>query len=760
MKHSNDTHRSPTVAARASEGPDDQFQLVRRRSLDLAEPLSVEDQCIQSMPDASPTKWHLAHTTWFFETFILKSLAESYEEYHPRYSFLFNSYYEQVGPRHERRERGLLSRPPLADIIAYRTHVENALASFLRAGGGERPGAAELIELGCHHEQQHQELMLTDIKHALSRNPLMPAYQSPRPRDAARTRSWDWIEHAGGLVEIGHGGDNFAFDCEGPRHKIWLEPFKLASRPVSNGEFLSFIEDHGYQRPELWLSEGWATCREHGWQAPLYWQLTADSDWQIFTLAGLRPLNPDAPVCHVSFFEADAYARWAGKRLPREAEWEVIASPLTPAGNFAGSREFHPVPARGEGLRQIYGDVWEWTASAYRPYPGFAPPVGAVSEYNGKFMSGQMVLRGGSCATPEGHVRPSYRNVFYPPDRWQFSGIRLADDSRTHGVQVPPLSEIEEGEEVPADPSTLAFLNDVVVGLSDSPKRLPPKWFYDHTGAELFEMICDLPEYYLTRTESGILKQAAPAIGEALGAGAVLVEFGSGAMSKVRLLLDRMVKPHAFVAIDISAEQLERAARSLETEYPGLRLHTVAKDFTKPIHLPNWLTTAGRRCAFFPGSTIGNFEHAEARHLLERMRQTIGDAGALLIGVDLKKDPTRLDAAYNDRAGVTARFNKNLLVRINRELGGDADLDAFEHLAAFDASKGRIEMHLKSLCQQTLTVAGHAFHFKAGETIHTENSHKYTVSEFQALAAEAGFAPTQVWTDADDLFAIHLLDAV
>lgn len=736
-----------------------QFRAVRRRTLDLAEPLSAEDQCIQSMPDVSPTKWHLAHTTWFFEEFILKALAGDYEEFDPDFGFLFNSYYEQVGPRHDRPKRGLLSRPPLHEVLRYRAHVETALERLLAEGRDAGAQLWELLELGCHHEQQHQELLLTDIKHVLSCNPLKPAYQAPRPRDASRTRTWDWIERPGGLVEIGHSGDDFAFDCEGPRHKVWLEPFKLASRPVTNGEFLAFIQDGGYERAELWLSDGWSACRRHGWDAPLYWERAADGDWRIFTLAGRRPLDPDAPVCHVSYFEADAYARWAGRRLPTEAEWEVVATPLTPAGNFAGSREYHPVPARGEGLRQVYGDVWEWTASAYRPYPGFKPAAGAVGEYNGKFMSGQMILRGGSCATPEGHVRPTYRNFFYPADRWQFTGIRLADDCPRLSVQAPPLAETEEAQDLPADPSTLAFLNDVVVGLSDTPKSLPAKWFYDETGARLFEAICDLPEYYPARTETRILEQAAPELAEALGRQPVLVEYGSGSMSKVRHLLDNFDTPYAFVAIDISGEQLKQAARDLETAYPALRVHTIAKDFTKPISLPDWLQEAGRRCAFFPGSTIGNFDPLEAGLLLKRMREAVGDGGALIIGVDLKKEKARLEAAYNDAAGVTARFNKNVLVRIKRDLAGDVDLEAFEHQAWFNETAGRIEMHLRSGSRQTLTVAGHQFHFEPGETIHTENSYKFTVSEFQALARDAGFRPARTWTDSEELFSVHLFDA-
>ncbi|MEK9722701.1 MAG: ergothioneine biosynthesis protein EgtB [Rhodospirillaceae bacterium] len=733
---------------------------VRRRTLELTEPLTPEDQCIQSMPDTSPTKWHLAHTTWFFETFILKPSLPGYAEYDPAYNFLFNSYYEQVGPRHARPQRGLLSRPPLDDVLAFRAHVDEAMDRLFAAGGLDDAGVADLIELGCHHEQQHQELMLTDIKHVFSCNPLKPAYSLPRPRDARRTRTLDWVEHPGGLVEIGFGADGFHFDCEGPRHRTWLEPFRLASRPVTNGEYLAFMEDGGYDRTELWLSDGIARVREMGWRAPLYWEPGADGVWRIFTLSGLRPIDPDAPVCHVSFYEADAYARWAGKRLPTEAEWEVVAAPLTPAGNFAGSGEHHPVPARGEGLRQVYGDVWEWTASSYRPYRGFQAAQGAVGEYNGKFMSGQMVLRGGSCVTPEGHVRPTYRNFFYPPDRWQFSGIRLAEDLAEAAVPAPDLADMPVADAPPEDPMTRAFLNDVVMGLSDTPKGLPPKWFYDDKGAALFEDICRTPEYYPTETERGILQGAAADIAGLLGPGAVLVEFGSGAMEKVRIILDALADPGAFVAVDISVEQLAEAADQLRADYPDLHVVTLAGDFTKPLALPDDLAAAGRRCAFLPGSTIGNFEPHAALGLLERLRDDAGPGGALVIGVDLQKDVGVLEAAYNDAAGVTAAFNLNLLARINRELGGDADLDGFAHRAFYNDAEGRIEMHLVSARAQTFQVGGHAFSFAEGETIHTENSYKFTPDGFEALARRAGFALAHCWTDADERFAVMLLDVV
>jgi ergothioneine biosynthesis protein EgtB len=401
---------------------------VRQDSEALAAPLTPEDQAIQSMPDVSPTKWHLAHTTWFFETFILLPLDPHYHAFDPAFAYLFNSYYEAVGPRHPRPARGLLSRPGIDRIIAYRAHVDAAIASFIeRADDAAWRAAAALLELGVQHEQQHQELILMDIKHVFSVNPLLPAYRPPLHAAGPGETPMDWADHAAGLVEIGHDGSGFAFDNETPRHRVWLDPFRLATRPVSCGDYLEFIAAGGYRRPEFWLSDGWATVTAEGWEAPLYWR-RGDAGWSIFTLCGERPLDPAEPVCHVSFYEADAFAKWAGKRLPTEAEWEVAAAGLAIEGNFADRRRFHPAAAGGTGLRQMFGEVWEWTASSYVPYPHFRAAAGAVGEYNGKFMSSQMVLRGGAAVTPKGHVRASYRNFFPPSARWVFAGLRLAED--------------------------------------------------------------------------------------------------------------------------------------------------------------------------------------------------------------------------------------------------------------------------------------------------------------------------------------------
>ncbi len=404
------------------------YLAVRAASRALAAPLSAEDCALQSMPDASPVKWHLAHTTWFFETFLLAPHASGYRVFDPAYGFLYNSYYEAIGARHPRPERGLLSRPALDEILAYRQHVDEAMLSLQ-----EREDLFPPIELGLHHEQQHQELVLTDLKHLLSRNPLRPAYEKPWPLASIEPRRRGWVAHAAGQYEIGHAGAGFAFDNEGPRHPVWLGGFKIATHPVTHGDWVEFIEDGGYERPELWLAAGWDVVRARGWQAPLYWE-KHDGRWHTFTLHGMMPVDPLTPACHVSFYEAEAFARWANERLPTEFEWEVAARESPLEGNFVESGTLHPLPlrkapARGGMPAQLFGDVWEWTRSDYGPYPGYRPAEGAVGEYNGKFMSGQYVLRGGSCATPASHIRATYRNFFPPDARWQFSGLRLARDA-------------------------------------------------------------------------------------------------------------------------------------------------------------------------------------------------------------------------------------------------------------------------------------------------------------------------------------------
>jgi ergothioneine biosynthesis protein EgtB len=416
------------------------FAQVRARSLTLAAPLSEADCQVQSMPDASPTKWHLAHVTWFFETFVLERFEPGFEPHHAQFRVLYNSYYQQVGAQHPRPQRGLVSRPSLAEVKAYREAVDSRVLALLHAT--HDPELDALVELGLQHEQQHQELLLTDILHALSCNPLAPQYQAGWPLAPVAPVAHGWQTFGGGLVEIGHDGHGFAFDNEGPRHRHFLRPYALGSRLITHGEWLDFMRDGGYADSRWWLAAGWDWRRAQGIEAPLYWQChgSAPADWRVFTLHGLVPIDPHTPIVHVSYYEADAYARWAAQqlgvpaRLPTEGEWEhaaqADAAGRIAGGNFVESAALHPMPlARVEaGPMQLFGDVWEWTSSSYAPYPGYRAWDGAVGEYNGKFMVNQYVLRGGSCATPRDHIRASYRNFFPTDARWQFSGVRLARD--------------------------------------------------------------------------------------------------------------------------------------------------------------------------------------------------------------------------------------------------------------------------------------------------------------------------------------------
>lgn len=405
------------------------YQQVRRFSEYLCEPLVPEDYVIQSMPDVSPTKWHLAHVTWFWETFFLSQALPDYKSLHPQYAYLFNSYYNTLGQRHCRPKRGLISRPTVAETYQYRHYVDEHVLNLLeKLDDRQLATFTPILTLGLHHEQQHQELMVTDIKHVFSCNPLYPVYLPQKTAGVSNAPQVEWISFPEGIYWIGHEGPGFSFDNEGPRHREFVQPFQLASRLVTNGEYLEFIEDGGYKNPLLWLSDGWNTVRAEEWEAPLYWE-KLDGRWHMMTLSGLREVDKSEPVCHVSYYEADAFARWAGARLPTEAEWEIAARDVPVAGNFVESGHYHPAPlstpTNGK-LAQMYGDVWEWTQSPYSPYPGFRPAPGAVGEYNGKFMCNQFVLRGGSCATSLSHIRSTYRNFFPPDAQWQFMGIRLA----------------------------------------------------------------------------------------------------------------------------------------------------------------------------------------------------------------------------------------------------------------------------------------------------------------------------------------------
>ncbi len=734
---------APTRAVPASSSAAlNRYQRLRRATEALTRSLTPEDMAAQSMADASPTKWHLAHTTWFFETFMLVPNLAGYRLFDPKFGYLFNSYYEAVGPRQPRPARGLITRPSAADVLAYRAHVDAGMARLLADGAGD---LADLLDLGLAHEEQHQELILMDILHLFAQSPLAPAFAPPRAPSGAPATPLDYVAFQGGLVEIGHqgpqpGAGGFAFDNEGPRHRVWLEPFRLADRLVTNAEWLAFMADGGYARPEFWLSEGWAVVKAEDWQAPVYWR-EADDGWKVMGLHGLRPLDPAAPVSHLSYYEADAYAAWAGARLPTEAEWEHAAASVAVEGEFQGSGRLAAQPATaGPGLRQMFGDLWEWTRSAYLPYPGFKPPAGAVGEYNGKFMAGQFVLRGGACVTPTGHVRASYRNFFYPHQRWMFSGLRLALDGAGEGARVSD------------------FEADIVAGLARPRKQVPPKHFYDAEGSRLFEAITELTEYYPTRTEIALLRDAASQIATHIPDGAALVEFGSGASTKTRILLDAAPQLAVYAPIDISASALEGAAKAIRADYPKLAVAPLRDDFTNALRLPQ--ETEGRPVVgFFPGSTIGNFTKDEARAFLVGARRLLGEGAAFLVGIDLVKDTATLVAAYDDALGVTAAFNKNLLSRINRELGGDFNLDAFAHRAVWNDVDSRIEMHLMSLRDQTVHVAGRAFRFAAGETLHTENSHKFTLEGFAGLAASAGWQVEQQWASAAPAFGMVLLRA-
>jgi len=719
-------NQASTLAARAASGTAEdlktQFRAIRAASLDRARPLSAEDQTVQSMPDASPTKWHLAHTTWFFETFLLLPFLAEYRPFDPAFAYLFNSYYEALGPRHPRAARGSLTRPTLERVLEYRRHVDMAMEAMLERA--EEFRIASLITLGLAHEEQHQELMLMDILHLFAHSPLSPAY-GPGARPQFGGDGPTWVHFEGGRVWIGADEGRFSFDNEGPRHETLLSPYRLSSRLVSNGEWLRFIDDRGYQRPELWLSDGWAKVREEGWEAPLYWR-RVQGEWREMTLEGLQPLDHKAPALHLSYYEADAFATWAGKRLPTEAEWE------------------HAILNAGEAFSQIYDSAWQWTASAYLPYPGFSPAEGAIGEYNGKFMIGQMVLRGGACVTPQGHSRASYRNFFYPHQRWMFSGLRLAEDAT-----LPRKAAVTA-------PSDGDFLKSVVDGLSRSPRALEPKWFYDARGSQLFEAICDLPEYYPTRAETALLERIAPDLARRIPDGAALVEYGSGSSAKTRSILSAAPQISVYAPIDISRAALEAAARAIKQDYPDLAVAPDVADFTQLNALP--AASRGRPIVgFFPGSTIGNFDPDAAALLMSRARALMGPEALFVLGADLVKETTVLTAAYDDSAGVTAAFNKNLLVRINRELGADFDLDAFAHRAVWNAEESRIEMHLVSTRPQTVHLAGRTFRFEAGESLHTENSYKFTVEDVTGLARRSGWRLLDRWISPPPAFAVFLL---
>lgn len=420
--------RTESLERHSKENLIDRFRTIRNFSHQLADPLETEDFVVQAMENTSPIKWHLAHVSWFYETFVLEEAIPEYESLHPQYSYIFNSYYLQTGEPHSRSKRGLLSRPTVQQVFEYRQYVDNQILEFIEQADDEQLAEfGPVIEIGNHHEQQHQELMITDLKYMFAQNPLYPRYKDLSSPNGRTPDPLNWVAFEEGIYEIGNDGGEYTYDNEHPRHRVFLEPFELSDRLITNGEYMEFIEDGGYQRSPLWLDDGWATVNKRGWDSPLYW-VKKEDEWHYYTLGGLRKINPHEPVTHISYFEADAFARWADARLPAEAEWEVAAGDKPCQGNFVEEGNFHPRPLqeKSAGIKQMFGDVWEWTMSSYEPYPGYKPLPGALGEYNGKFMCSQYVLRGGSCATSETHIRNTYRNFFYPDARWQFNGIRLA----------------------------------------------------------------------------------------------------------------------------------------------------------------------------------------------------------------------------------------------------------------------------------------------------------------------------------------------
>lgn len=692
------------------------FLSLRWRTESLIEDLESEDLVVQSMPDASPAKWHLAHTTWFFETFLLQEHLPGYQAFHPDFGFLFNSYYEAVGPRHPRPQRGLLTRPTLKEIVAYRCHVDMYMQALLRTELSA--SLMQLVLLGFAHEEQHQELLLMDLLHLFSHSKLKPALDASWPQ-LTGGRVGKFKPVGSGVTEIGTSAasSEFYFDNEGPVHKVWLTEVEISDRLVTNGEWLEFMEAGGYTNSAYWLSDGWAVAQDAQWTSPLYWELT-EAGWHQMTLAGSVAVDPDAPVVHVSYYEAVAFANWTSARLPTEAEWEAAA--------------------RQRILEQQDDSAWQWTQSAYLPYPGFKSAIGAVGEYNGKFMVNQMVLRGGSNATPPGHSRASYRNFFKPEQRWMFSGVRLARDV------VRKRSPREE------------FELDVLAGLSASQKTLSPKYFYDAVGSELFEAICLTKEYYPTRTETALLRDIAADLAAFIPPGSVLVEFGSGASDKTRMLLDAAPKIVAYVPIDISEDALEKAVERLERSYSSLQIHPLAGDFTEALVLPA-AVSGMPKVGFFPGSTIGNFTPAEAEAFLGSVRRLLGPDAILILGADQVKDEATLLAAYDDEEGVTAKFNKNLLTRMNRELGANFDVDMFDHEARWNTPLNRIEMHLVSLIDQDVKIGEREFSFKQGESLHSENSHKFTPASLFELAKVSGWELGALWVSEEPRFAITAL---
>lgn len=733
----------------------ERYATVRQRSEGLIADLAPEDLVVQSCYEVSPLKWHLAHTTWFFEHFILAEFLPRYAVFHPAFHGLFNSYYTSQGELFDKNFRGAVSRPTVAEVLAYRAHVDAAMARLLQQN--DSPAWAPRLVLGLAHEEQHQELMLMDLRHIFFCNPLKPAaFAGTVPPPTAPT-ALEFIGFAGGLLEFGHLPENgFAYDNEGPCHRAYVAPFEIANRLVTNAEFLAFMEAGGYDDPRWWHSDGWAKRQAENWQHPLYWNLRPEG-WTEFSLYGEHPLNPTAPVGNVSWYEADAYARWCGNRLPTEYEWELAAKPLKVQGNFLNPARLGPLPATGHYmLEQMYGALWQWTESAYRPYPGYVATFDGTSEYNGKFMQNQMVLRGGCWATPPGHTRLTYRNFFYPHNRWQCAGIRLARSVPQPVMQTS--TKLENFTFIDLQPELGDIRQDVLKGLTAHPKALPPKLLYDATGAELFTQIVTQPEYYPPTVEQEIMADIAPELAQALPGRLRVLEPGAGDCRKFQRLYQALPTVEAFVSLEISAEQVETEGKRLAEAYPALEVMAVCVDYTQAFELPAAAQGGGlRNLVFFPGSSIGNYEPAQALAVLKLFRAWAGPDGALLIGVDLHKDTPTLEAAYNDAAGITAAFNLNLIARLRDELGLALNPEDFRHRAHYNPEQRRIEMHLYAQRAFQVDVLGQPVAFEKGESIHTESSYKYTVERFKEMGFAAGFTRHHAWTDPQQCFSLHLL---
>ncbi len=712
---------SPTAAPTAASAPTslpERFAASRHLTELLAAPLSPEDQTAQSMPDASPTKWHRAHTTWFYEEFVLGEGA--YEPYDATFRYLFNSYYEAVGPRHPRPERGLVTRPGAAEVGRYRAHVDEAVCALLAAGPA--PELLERVELGVNHEQQHQELVVMDAKHLLSRHAFGPAMiERPEEPDPDPV-PLGWRGVAGGVHEIGHDGVGFAYDNEGPRHRVFLEDLEIATRAVTVQDWLAFMADGGYRRPDLWLSDGWQAVQREGWRSPEYWW-DLDGTWRTFTTAGVRPLRRAEPVVHVCFFEADAYARWAGARLPTEPEWEVAAArragPARPAPRPGAAA---PGPRRrGHGRRRVGVDVLG------------LPALPRLPTGRGRHRRVQRQVH-------ERPARAARRLLRHPLGARAAHLPQLLPGLRPLGVLRPAARPVSWSVEVRHAPVPGRLAEDVREGLTRTPVEIPPKWFYDEKGSQLFDDITELPEYYPTRTEHVLLAAHAsrlPHVG-------TLVELGAGYSRKTRLLLEA-VRPDLFVPLDVAEEPLRDAAARITADFPKTDVRGVVADFEDDLRpLPG---EPGDRLVALLGSTIGNFPPAPRAALLGRVRGAMDPGDLFLLGADLLKDRARLVRAYDDAAGVTAAFNKNVLAVLARELDADLDPDDFDHVARFDEEHERIEMRLRT--RRALTVRIGALDrdwcLAAGEEVLTETSAKFRVEGLHAELRSAGLEVVDTW---------------